>query len=358
MKQDRSVASPPPATHFWRAAAASIRAFAEGISAERAITAMYPGDVVAPLILRSATTPATTTDPSWAGPLAALSVSEAIEELVALSAIGRVHDAGGLNINLGRYAAIVVPGRVTNVGDAGQFVQEGLPVQVRQLHVVGATLRPRKLEVIVTMTREIMEASNIEDVVRMLLTEAAGLALDANIFSNTAGSPARSAGLLNGLTPIGATAAGGADSAYDAAGLDLGNLVADIATRAGGQRPVFVASPGQATTLRFWAGGQFGTTPANDDLPIAASAGLPAGTVVALEARSLVTAIGMPSFTASKVAAVQQEDTAPADIVSGGTLATPVKSMFQIDATALKMTLWADWAMRAPHISVVENVFW
>jgi hypothetical protein len=348
MKHD-GLTRPRPAAHVWRAAAAVAKAQAHSTSPDAMLKRMFPEDEIAPLILRGASTQAVTTDPVWAGPLAAVSVSDAISEMTIASAIGRVMAAGALVVDLGHYASVVVPGRVTNVADAGSFVAEGAAVPVRQLHVVGATLRPRKLEVIVALTREIMEASNIEDVVRALITEAAGLALDAAVFSTVA------PGIFAGLTPIAPTATGGADSAYDASGVDLGNLVGDIATRAGGQFPMFIASPGQATTLRYWAGGQFGATPTGDVLPIAASAGLPAGTVACLEPRSFAAAIGLPQFTASKVAAVHMEDTTPAvDLLKG----TPVKSMWQIDATALKMTLWGDWAMRAPHASIIEGVNW
>ncbi|HEY2243468.1 MAG TPA: hypothetical protein VGH47_04490 [Xanthobacteraceae bacterium] len=341
------------AAYQWRAAAATVRGFVEGTSPETMARAMYPDDQVTPLVLRAATTQATTTDPLWAGPLAMQSRADAIEDVVALSALGRLLAAGALNVDLGRLATLIVPGRVTNVLDAGQFVQEGKPVQVRQLNVTGAPLRPRKLEVIVTVTRELTEASNIEDVVRVILTEAAGIALDAAIFSATAATPARSAGILNGLVALAPSAAGG----FEGAGEDLGALTLDLATRAGGQFPFFIAAPSQATTLRYWAGGQFGTGPGSDILPVAASAGLPDKTVVCLEPRSFVCTIGQPSFSASRVATLHQEDTTPADIVAGAA-ATPVKSMFQIDAIALKMTLWADWAMRAPHVSFMDAVTW
>jgi hypothetical protein len=92
-------------------------------------------------------------------------------------------------------------------------------------------------------------------------------------------------------------------------------------------------------------------------MPVAASAGLAAGTIVCLEARSFVCTIGQPEFTAGPHATIHMEDTTPADIVSG-TPATPVKSMWQTDSIALKMTLWADWGMRAPHTSFMTAVNW
>jgi hypothetical protein len=199
------------------------------------------------------------------------------------------------------------------------------------------------------------ETSNIEDVLRTLLTEASGITLDAAIFSTNAGSTAQSPGIFNGVTPVVGSSSG---SAFDSCGVDVGSLVADIASRGGGARAVFVAAPAQAITMRFFAGGQFGVTPAGDVVPVAGSAALADKTVVCIEPGSFATTIGSPEFSVSRVAALHQEDTTPADIVSGGTLATPVKSMFQIDALAMKMTLWGDWCMRAPHVSYMTDAAW
>jgi hypothetical protein len=215
---------------------------------------------------------------------------------------------------------------------------------VRQLLVSGATLRPHKLAVIVTMTRELTEASNIEEIVRVLLTEAAGLALDAAIFSSTAASSACSAGLFNGLTPVAASTTG---SAFDAAGIDLGALVNDIASRGGGANAFIVAAPSQAMGIRFYSPG--GTLEAN----LAASAGMSDKTVAAIEPSSLAVAIGAPEFSVNRVAAISHDDAAP-----GFPSGPPVKSMFQIDGVALKMELWAAWAMRAPHVSFMSGVEW
>jgi hypothetical protein len=283
-------------------------------------------------------------------------VSQAIEDIVAMSAIGKLLAIGSLQIDLGRFASVVVPGRATSIADAGTWVQEGHPAPARQLTLLGPTLSSRKLEVIVTMTRELTEASNIEDVVRILTTEAASMALDAAVFSTNAATAARPAGLLNGIAPL---VPAGAGSGFDSCGQDLGALVGDIATRAGGARAAFVASPAEATSIRFWAGGQFGTTPQTDVLPVAASTALPKGWIVCLEPPSFACTIGPPEFAATTVAAIHQEDTAPADIFpAAGPPSTPVKAMWQVDAIALKMTLWADWCMRAPHVSYMDSVAW
>jgi hypothetical protein len=329
--------------HLWRAAAAVVRAFTGNTNVEGALARMYPEDKVAPLLLRTASTPARLTDPAWAGPLAAYSVSQAVEEMVALSAVGKLISAGALRVELGHFASVAVPGRATTAAAAGLWTTEGGAKPVRQFNLSSGKLTPHKLAVITALTREITEASNIEDMLRTLITEATGLALDAAIFSTAP------RGIFNGLTPL--TPSTGTTGAFDAVGQDLGTLVGDIASRGGGSNVVFVASPAQATSIRFYSPG--GTL----ELATAPSAGIAPASVAAIEAPSFAISIGVPEFSVSRVAALHMEDTTPADIVAG-TPSTPVKSMFQIDAIALKMEIWADWCMRAPHAAFMSPVTW
>lgn len=356
MSMNQHITIPSRSADFvWRAAVATIRAFVNGTSADHMARTMYPDDLITPVVMRAATTQATTTDPAWAGPLAFKSVSLAIEEMVAMSAIGAVLRAGAFNVDLGRNASVRVPGRSTTVANAGKWVQEGHPIPAVQLNILGGpVLAPTKLAVLVTMTQEMTQTSNIEDVVRMTVSEAAGLALDAALFSATAATAAQPAGILHGITALTPTA--GASLGFDACGQDLGNLVQDIASRAGGANAFFVGAPHQATAIRFWAGGQFGRGQ-GDLLPVAASAGLAEGTIICIEPGSLALTLSAPEFSVANVATVHQEDTNPADIVSG-TPATPVKSMFQTDSMALRMTLTASWGMRAPHVSYMTGVGW
>lgn len=347
-----------PADHVWRAATAVVRGYIEGIDAKDMAKRMYPDDKVTPVILRAASTQATTTDPEWASPITHTAIEQAIEDIVAMSVSWRLELAGALRVDMGRIAQMTVPGRTVKPADAGSWVGEGSAIPVRQTNIyAGATLRPTKLACITTMTRELTEASNIEAVVRMLLTEAAGLAIDAALFSASAASGLQPAGLLYGLTALSPSTS---TFGFDACAQDLGTLVQDVASRGGGRKIFFVAAPAQAVAIRFWAGGQFGVTPQNDVLPVAASAGLPDGTVIAIEPESLAFSIGDPTFTVSKVAALHMEDTTPTDLVpdGGSALAVPIKSMYQIDAFALKMLLRATWGMRAPHVAFMTGVSW
>jgi HK97 family phage major capsid protein len=349
--KEGSITRPRNAEYFWRAAAATVRGFVEGIPAEDAARARHADDPVTPIIIRGTSTQATTTDPTWAGPLAQLSISAAIQEAVSMSAVGDLIARGAFKIELGRNASVRAPGRAINPADAGVWVPEGKPIPARILSFLsGPLIVPRKVAVIVTMTQQLIEASNIEDIVRVMLSEAAGLALDAAVFGTAAAAGGQPGGILNGVTPVVATTGGG----FDAVGQDLGNLVADIASRGGGRNAFFVASPSEATAIRFYAGGQF-SNEGDNPLPVASSAALADGTVVCIEPSSLAISVDDPQFAAAKETAVHQEDTTPAENLMTG---SPVKSMFQIDATALKMTLWADWGMRAPHVSYLTGATW
>jgi hypothetical protein len=82
---------------------------------------MYPDDAVTPIVLRAASTQATLSDPSWAGPLAMVGVSQAIEDIVAMSSLERLLAAGALHVDLGRLPSLTVPGRQTAVTDAGAW---------------------------------------------------------------------------------------------------------------------------------------------------------------------------------------------------------------------------------------------
>jgi hypothetical protein len=339
---------------FYKTASVLVRSAVERASPAKVAKVMYGDDLEFDEIQRAASSPALLNDSGsgWAGPLGRYAVSQAIEDVVAMSAIGRLLQIGALHVDLGRIASLTIPGRQTSAADAGTWLAEGAVSQVRKYTVLGPKLVPHKLEVTTSMTFEMTRASNIEEILRVLLSEAASLAVDAAVLSTTAASPARSAGLLYGLTPLAASTTGG----FDSCGSDLGKLVADIASRGGGARAAFIAAPSQATAIRFWAGGQFGTTAANDVLPVAASAALADGTVICIEPESFACTFGELQFSMSQDSLLHFEDTSPADITSGtGTLATPVKSLFQTDSLAIKMTLWGDWVMRAPHVSYIDG---
>jgi hypothetical protein len=119
-------------------------------------------------------------------------------------------------------------------------------------------------------------ASAAEAVIQAAMETAATAALEAAVFSTTAGSALRPPGILNGVTPITAAAASADDLAMVT---DLGALAGAIADAGGGANILWFANPRQATVVRLRA-------PTFDVVPTAA---LPARTVVAVEVGGVAT---------------------------------------------------------------------
>ena len=342
---------PRASTYLYRAAAAHVRAHVTHQTPERAARELFGDDAVTDIVLRAATTPAAISGTSgWAASLAGVAIYDLIQTAASLSAAAELISRG-LKLNMDRIAEYRVPGRVLNAAAAGQWVEEGMPAPVRVLSFSNAAiLRPRRLSVISVFTREMVESSNIEAIVRQTLGEATGLALDAKMFSADAASASAPAGLFADVAPITPVTGGGSNAMED----DLKNLFAALAAVGGGKTAVIVAALPQAVTLKMTVGPKF-------DYDIIASTALPTGTVAVLEVASFVSGFGSTAeFDVAKVGAVHMEDTSPQQI-TGGTPspAMPVPSVFQIDALALKSNVWASWGLRAPgHAQWIQGATW
>src|SRR5262245_56109627 len=182
------------------------------------------------------------------------------------------------------------------------------------------------------------------------LGEATGLALDLQMLSADPGDSSKPPGLFAGAAPLTPTAGGGTAAMLT----DVGNLFAALAPHSAGKTAVIIAALPQAVRLKLAAGPRF-------DFDVIASTALAAGTVGVIEVASFVSGFGsVAEFSTTKVGALHMEDAAPADIVSaGGAVATPVKSLFQIDAIGLKTTLWASWGLRAAgHAQWLQGATW
>src|SRR5262249_45105092 len=296
-----------PAVYLLRAAAAHVRAAAE-------LNKMSPSEVAARMwgrsdeatqaVLRASTTQATTATSGWAAEISQKVTRDFLAAITSFSAGAEVLGRG-LQVDLDGYGQITVPGRVLNAAAAGQWVGEAGAAPVRALQIIaGAKLVPRELSTIAVFTREMSESSLIEDVVRQTTSEAAGLALDAAMFSNLADDGAHPQGLLFGVTPI--TAATGGDVGAMAA--DIKALFAALAANGAGKNAVIVAAVPQLASLKIYAGAKF-------DFEVFGSQALAAGTVVALEPSSVVSGISpVPTFFAGNQNALHMEDTSPGNI--------------------------------------------
>jgi hypothetical protein len=303
----------------------------------------FGDDRLVGFVLRAATSPA-----SLAGnpDLARIVISY----LAALTPVSAGADllARGIGLNFNGAAQISVPGIA--IPTAG-FVGEGQPIPVQMAPTsAGPTLMPFKLAVITSLTREIMESSNAETLVRQVLIESTGPALDTVLFSNTAAASDRPAGLLHGIAALTPAAPGEkAQAIVD----DLQALALAIAPVAGNGNIVLIGSPDAAVALRL-------RLPQTVEWPVLTSAALPARTIIAVAAAAVVSAVeGTPEITASAVAEFHRE-TAPAPIVTtAGTVASPVGSLYQTDEVGLKLRWPISWALRSSAgLAWISGVNW
>jgi hypothetical protein len=150
--------------------------------------ARYPGDRVLPILAhaalpggwletRSTVAPANTTTAGWAADLAAGEVVEFLSSLGGMSAARTVFERGIL-VDFGRGAAVTVPGITASAGNTS-FVQPGEAIPTRQLDTSGgATFTPKKLATLLVLTREILEHSSADVLVRDALSRSVALKTD------------------------------------------------------------------------------------------------------------------------------------------------------------------------------------
>jgi Phage capsid family len=295
------------------------------------------------MVLRAAVNP---TSVAATAPLAQVATSF-LSALTATSA-GADLLSRGIQLSFGGAASLTVPG--ISIPTA-TFVGELKPIPVVQAVTnTGATLTPSKLAVITTLTGEMMRSPNAEQLVRQVLIESTGPALDAAMFSAAAATTDHPAGLLNGITAKTPAAAGEkAQIIID----DIQQLASAVAPVSGNNSIVLVASPDAAVALvlRLYSALTW---------PILTSASLAPRTVIAVATNALVSAVdGLPQIDATRDAELHR-DSVPAEIVTaGGTVAYPVGSLFQTDQVGLRLRWPLTWGLRSPAgLAWMSNVNW
>jgi hypothetical protein len=132
----------------------------------------------------------------------------------------------------------------------------------------------------------------------------------------------------------------------------LSTLGAAVSAYAGNGQIAFVASPKQAIAIGLQA--------ENFDYPLFTSNALPAGTVIAIATPALASVVeAMPRIDSNEVALVHEESAAQPIVTAAGTLATPVRSLYQTDSVGLRLRLPISWTVRAPGaIAWMQSVTW
>jgi hypothetical protein len=213
------------------------------------LKAAWPDDTRAQAITRGAVTQTTTAD------LWTFDPTIAYRSLAPSSAALALFQMG-LALNLEGVSTIRIPS-VAGLPVRPVFVSEGQPAPAVQWNFAADTvLGPARKILLLSAVSKELENSTPETasaVIGRVLADCANGSIDATAFGTTAAADATPAGLLHGVTPI-AAAAAGPDAMYE----DLGNLTSAIG--AAGIDPtgaVFVTGPREATIIKAKVGAKF-----------------------------------------------------------------------------------------------------
>lgn len=373
-----------PQDLLFKLATCHLRAFIERKPLETVQQELYGGRTDVEAIIKAVTNPAATTVAGWAAELVDTAILDFLDTLTPLSVYGQLSGMG-LRFSFGRNGSVKIPRRIggTGAGAApdlrGAFVGEGQPIPVRRGNFGSITLVPHKMGVISTFTREMAQQSTpqIEAIIRQGITEDTALAIDTALLDAVAGDTIRPAGLLNGVTPLTATAGGGIAAITG----DLAKLIGPYTTANAASGIVFLINPAKVFSLQ-WASTAVGLYPFREEAnggrlggyPFIASTNVPANTIIAVRyADFLSSTADSPEWDVSDVATLHEDDGSyPADqamrpgtstvlpIVDGaGVAAKPQRSLWQTASIGIRMLLGMDWAMRrSGMVQVINNVTW
>ena len=332
----------------------------------------YGNDEATNIVLRAAVNPAMTTVATWAAELVQTSNVDYLDRLIPNFIYPQLK-AMGTSYTFGNSGVLKIPVRANTPTLAGAWVGEGSAKPVKRASFTTVTLSPTKLAVISTFSEEMATYGmpSIEGIIRQAMSDDTGIALDSYLIDNVAASAGvRPAGLLNGVTPITASVLTPAPAAMVA---DFKALIGAITAAGGGGRgPIAILiNPAQANALSFaqtTTGDFMFATRDQAASKLGAqfiiSATVPAGRVIAVDAADFATATdGTPRFTVSTEATLHEEDTTPLALTTGaqgsGVVASPMRSLFQTDAVAIRMSLYVSWVMRrASMVQTIASVTW
>jgi hypothetical protein len=347
---DRAAAA---VTSFTRAVLAKAHStFENDRDAGRLVRSAWPDDRMAlKLVTRAASALAMTTSTGWAAELATMRAEELLATFGPASCGARLLQQGTV-LQFSGANKISIPGISTAGATFTSFVQQGTGIPVRQFATsAGVSLGPRKLATIFVLTYEMIAASHAEQLVRMVMTDSLGAALDTALFSNIAGDATRPPGLLVGVTPISAATGGGSAAMLT----DISKLVAAVSPTCG-MDIVFITDPGTVVKIALAAAPGFDLL----GLPVLASNAVIAGTIICIGLPVLVSAFSdTPRIDASRdvESSVSMDTAPPTDIAGGG--GTVIKSSYQTDTVAIRFISDVAWAVRTPSaVAVVNSITW
>ncbi|MDX0831235.1 phage major capsid protein [Sinorhizobium medicae] len=292
-------------------------------------------DLAEAWLKKAVTNPAMTTVTGWASELAQSVTANFILSLSsgsksAPSVFARAH---GFELS-GATRAVSIDAMAV-----AAFVAEGSAIGVSQATLSSASVLPHAVKCLVTYSEELADNSTptVETVLRQILTEAVGTAVEDAFFSDDAATNANPAGVLLGATIV----APGTDFAADVKGL--------VAAIAPATDPLFVTSPARRAAIAA-AGGLVGF-----DYAVLASSAVGDDTLIAIDADKLAVGFGgAPGFKTSSEATLVEDTAPPNDLLTG----TPVRSLWQTNSGSLKATLPVSWATKGATVAIVTGITW
>jgi hypothetical protein len=315
------------------------------------IDELWPDDDATPILLKAATAPATTTTSGWAAELAQASVADFFVSMGPASASALLLSRG-LQFTFGPTANIIVPGILSAAANVG-FVEPGKPIPARELATNAATLlSPRKFAVITSFSREMLQFSTIESMVRTVLGESVELARDAALLDTTAADATRPAGLRNGISAI---AASSNTDLREAMLEDLDSIISSVAVVAANNPIVVIASPARARRLKLRLANS-----ADPGFEIMASSAVGAAEIVAIASNGLISACDpVPRISVSTEGALVMNTVAAEVVNAAGTVGAPTRSLWNTDSVAVRLILECNWALRSSAaLAWVGSVAW
>jgi hypothetical protein len=349
LRVDRDALVADQRRSLYRAIAAKVLGARSREPAHRIVERAWPDDHRAMLITRAPTTPTSTTA---AAALAQTRTGDLF--LVAPGSAAAQLFSRCPRLDFDGVSQFLVP--YVGAHPTPLFVAEGAPIPVGQAGLGHATVGPvHKLAFITTLSNE-LEAATPESasvILGRLMGEAAAKALDLAVFGTAAADATRPAGLLDGVTPLTAAAAGA--TAIDTAGADIAAFADAFATaNINSANMILIAHPKQAWKLRLVLG--FETL----SVSVLMSIALTPGTVIAVVPEAIASGYeGQSEIETTRYPDVHLEAAAPLDIATSGTMAVPVMSTFQQDLMAVKLRVRCAWAALQPGaVQFMNNVNW
>ncbi|MQX70038.1 phage major capsid protein [Sinorhizobium meliloti] len=294
---------------------------------------------------RAAAGPAMMTVPTWATELVPTDVGAFLADGAQPLALSRLA-ALGRTVSLDGIGSLKIPYRPP-LAEAGGWVAEGAPLPVDDLSFGSFTLSPRKAAAVSIFTAELNKRAtpDIETLIDGALRTDIANIVDAALVDDQPGSALRPSGLRFNVAAVTASTATDPLVAMRA---DLAKLAGEIVA-GGGSQPTFIVNPVQAISFGFLPGSTYGVI----DTP-----SVPAGTVIAVDAPSFISGNGAAAVDASRDATIHAEDTAPQPIVTGGTAASPTRSLWQTASLACRVILEVAWGIPAGRSAWMEAVKW